>query len=64
MRVRNGDTKEFWFRSDRFYHTSDGWWISTREQSELGPYSSEEDASAELCLYIRKINMYYVQAAS
>ena len=64
MRVRKGDNKETWYRSERCYHTNEGWWISTREQVELGPFNSQEDASIELCLYIRKINMDNYQIAS
>ena len=50
--------------SQRIYHTGDGWWISTREKAELGPFDSEKDASMELCLYIRKLNMFDSQIAS
>ncbi len=64
MRVRKGDDKGFYFRSERIYHTGDGWWASTREKTELGPFDSEEDVSMELCLYIRKINMFDSQIAS
>lgn len=64
MRVRKGDTKETFFRGERFFHTLEGWWVSTREKSELGPFDSEDDASVELCLYIRKINMYNSRLAS
>ena len=63
MRVRSGDNKKFYFRGDRFYHTTVGWWFSTRENTELGPFNSEEDASVELCLYIRSINMFDSQLA-
>ncbi len=64
MKVRKGDNKKSFFRSERLYHTGDGWWISTREQTELGPFDYQDDASVELCLYIRKINMYNSQIAS
>jgi len=64
MRVRQGDDKKTWYRSNRFYHTIEGWWVSTREHTELGPFNSEEDADMELCLYIRKINLFDIQIAS
>ena len=63
MRVRSGDDNKFYFRSERFYQINNGWWVSTRENSELGPFNSEEDASIELCMYIRKINMFDSQIA-
>ena len=57
MRVRGNDVKKNWYRSERFFHTVDGWWASTRENTELGPFESETEASNELCLYIREVNM-------
>jgi len=58
MNLRHGEQQHTWFRSDRFYHTADGWWFTTREHTELGPFVSEKDAEAELFLYIRQINIF------
>jgi len=58
MDQRFGEKEQTYFRCDRFYHTAQGWWCSTREHTELGPYISEKEAEAELFLYIRKVNMY------
>ena len=58
MSVRHGEENKSWFRSDRFYHTNEGWWFQTRENTEQGPFSSHHDAEAELSLYIRQINVY------
>lgn len=58
MYVRHGEENKSWFRSNRFYHTNEGWWFQTRENTELGPFSSHSDAEAELMLYIRQINVY------
>jgi hypothetical protein len=57
MRARIGETKSSWFRAERYYHTNHGWWCTTRENSELGPYSTQYEAENELVLYIRKVNL-------
>ncbi|MGX5173762.1 DUF6316 family protein [Aliikangiella sp. IMCC44653] len=56
MKIRHGEPSKAWFRSDRYYHTNDGWWFMTREHKEEGPFSSQHEAENELMLYIRKIN--------
>ncbi len=56
MRTRTGEAARPWFRSERFYHTGDGWWLMTREKDELGPFISQTEAENELVLYIRQIN--------
>lgn len=56
MRTRAGEAVRPWFRSERYYHTGDGWWFLTRENQELGPFQSQNEAENELILYIRKIN--------
>lgn len=58
MQIRKGEETKSWFRSDRFYHTADGWWFQTREHTELGPYDSHKEAESELCLYIRRLNTF------
>ena len=32
------------------------WWFMTRENEELGPFSSQNDAENELVLYVRHVN--------
>ena len=56
MRTRNGEAARPWFRTERYYHTNDGWWFLTREKTEEGPYSSQIEAENELILYIRRTN--------
>lgn len=56
MRTRTGEASRPWFRSDRYYHTGEGWWFSTRENKEMGPFTSQNEAESELILYIRKVN--------
>lgn len=63
MNVRQGEDKTTWYRSERFYHTSEGWWIGTRENTEIGPFESQKDASMELCLYVREINTAHFKIA-
>lgn len=56
MRTRTGEATRPWFRSDRYYHTGDGWWFMTRENQELGPFGSQNEAENELILYVRQVN--------
>ena len=57
MRTRTGEAARPWFRSERYYHTGEGWWFMTREKDELGPFRSQNEAENELVLYVRKVNM-------
>jgi hypothetical protein len=57
MTNRSGEPSKPWFRCDRYSHTADGWWFQTREQLELGPFESQTDAKAEMCLYVRNMNL-------
>ncbi|TQV84530.1 DUF6316 family protein [Aliikangiella coralliicola] len=56
MRTRAGEAARPWFRTDRFYHTNEGWWFLTREKTEKGPYVSQLEAEHELIIYIRNAN--------
>ena len=56
MRVRTGEAARPWFRTERYYHTNDGWWFLTREKTEEGPFGSQNEAENVLTLYIRKVN--------
>ncbi|PHS20070.1 MAG: hypothetical protein COA86_01935 [Kangiella sp.] len=58
MRTRSGEAARPWFRSERYYHTGEGWWFMTRENEEAGPFISQHDAENELILYIRHVNMH------
>jgi len=57
MTNRSGDTKKSWFRSERVYYAAEGWWFSSRENSEEGPYDSLADAEAEVLIYLRNIRL-------
>jgi len=56
MRIRSGESVRPWFRSERYYHTGEGWWFMTREKDELGPFGSQNEAENELVLYIQQVN--------
>lgn len=58
MHVRQGEKQQAWFRGERYYHTPEGWWFSTREHTELGPFGTEKDAVNEVCFYIRQMNTF------
>jgi hypothetical protein len=57
MRTRSGEAARPWFRSERYYHTGEGWWFMTRENKELGPYQTQYEAENELILYIRHTHL-------
>jgi hypothetical protein len=50
--VREGEANKFWFRSDRFFSVENQWFFTTREQRDVGPYSSRTDADHGLSLFI------------
>ncbi|WP_203141590.1 DUF6316 family protein [Marinobacter mangrovi] len=41
-------------RSERFLHTLLGWYVRTRENIDLGPFTNRDDASAALNRHIRQ----------
>ena len=57
MPHRKNDMKSTWFHSDRTYHTPEGWWFSSREHTEEGPFQSEKDCEVGICLYLRDVNL-------
>ncbi len=56
MRTRAGEEVRPWFRTNRYYHTNEGWWFMTREKTEEGPFVSQSEAESELMMYIRRFN--------
>ena len=44
---RGGEATRLWFRSDRVFHENGGWYISTREGIDVGPYQSAGIAHKE-----------------
>jgi len=58
MHVRTGEHEKTWFRCDRFIHSPDGWYFTTREATQEGPFYSHSEAERELDYYIRTQNMW------
>jgi len=58
MSVRKGEDSKSWFRTERYYHTGEGWWFMTRENGERGPYESHKDAEQEFFIYLRNLRVY------
>lgn len=50
--MRDGEVDKLWFRSDRYFTVGNVWYFSTRENLDIGPYSSREAASYGLDLFI------------
>lgn len=56
MQTRAGEAARPWFRTERYYHTNEGWWFLTRENTEEGPFATQHEAENELMLYVRQAN--------
>lgn len=54
---RNGDPVKSHFRRDRLYLKDKGWFFSTREQLEVGPFADIEDAGRALQMHIATVTM-------
>jgi len=52
LEVRGEEQDKFWFRSDRFFTADKQWYFTTRENRDVGPYASREDAEHGLELFI------------
>ena len=59
MEVRTGEIGKTWFRCDRFIHSPEGWFFTTREATQEGPWDNYEEASRELDYYIRTQYMWH-----
>ena len=57
MLHRKEDTNRTWFHGDRIYHTLEGWWFSSREHTEEGPYQPKSHTERELHMYLSKVEM-------
>ncbi|TQV84645.1 hypothetical protein FKG94_03745 [Exilibacterium tricleocarpae] len=53
MKIRRGETEMHWYRADRFFSTSDGWFFLTREGENVGPFENRQEAERAVVLYIR-----------
>lgn len=52
MKYRCGEERKTHFRTDRFYRADSEWYFSTREQVEMGPYKTYQEAQLELTFYL------------
>ena len=58
MQIRQGETDKQWFRCERFLHTSVGWYFTTRDATQEGPFYDQQQAATELDYYIRTQSMW------
>jgi hypothetical protein len=45
--VRAGEQPKVWFRTSRFFSVDDVWFFSTRENIDVGPYATREEAERD-----------------
>ena len=53
--IRKGETAAYPFRSERIFNANGGWYFSTREEMEVGPFSDRPEAHAALLEFLRKL---------
>ena len=51
-------------RSSRMYHEGQGWFFRTREGQSIGPFDDELEASTQLEVYIRLVEVGLLPAAN
>ena len=54
-RVRDGEKPRTWYRSERIYHSRQGWYFHTREGIEVGPYTCRFDAEMDLEVLVKAL---------
>lgn len=54
MKAREGESRESWFRCNRFYNLKGKWFFSTREGIDFGPYETQQEARHELENFISR----------
>jgi len=57
MPHRFGDADKTWFHGKRIFRTPEGWWFSTREKTNEGPFESFEFAEKMLSEYVERIDV-------
>ncbi len=55
MQCRSGEASGTHFRTDRYFCISGEWFFSTRENLQIGPFATRDDAEIELLLFLRHI---------
>lgn len=56
MQFRSGEVVATQFRTKRYFCISGEWYFSSRENLQLGPFPSLDDAEIELMLFLRHVN--------
>ncbi|WP_339670260.1 DUF6316 family protein [Dasania marina] len=55
MDQRKGESNNSSERAKRFYQIGNEWFFSSREQLQVGPYSSLDEAEMQLNFYLRHV---------
>lgn len=55
MTNREGETAATHLRTTRYYCISGQWFFSTRENLQVGPFQSQDDAQVQLMLFLRHL---------
>ena len=55
MKCRSGESERHWYRCERFFNTNDGWYFSTREGQNVGPFVSRRAAEKGVELFVRHL---------
>lgn len=53
MEQRQGEQNNTHCRAKRFYQINDEWFFATREQLQVGPFASLEEAEMQLNFFLR-----------
>ena len=56
MQSRVGEDACTHFRIGRYYRITEEWFFSTREDLQIGPFSSRDEAEIQLISYLRHIS--------
>ena len=54
--VRKGEKTRTWYRNPRVFSTSQGWFISTREGVDVGPYNCQFDAEVDAETMVKRLS--------
>ena len=55
IQYRKGEERQTRFRADRIFTVGDNYYFNTRENKEVGPFTSRSSAQSGVALYIKHI---------
>ncbi|GAB1264663.1 hypothetical protein NBRC116493_05070 [Aurantivibrio infirmus] len=55
IQCRQNEEAKVWYRSRRFFTINNEWFFSTRENMDIGPFESEEQARSGMQLFVDSI---------